>query len=153
METTAGKKRFDLGTFKLAALAIGIAGIVAAGAAAVAISRDETAPAATTETRSIGVIDPGAAVRLEQEMLRNELAGPGGDASVTGSTGERLAPQSSYVDDSGDVPFNPGGAAAQAQRSAVSYGGASRWRHADSRGESYLRFPELHASTLDDATR
>ena len=66
---------------------------------------------------------------------------PAGDAN-------QVAPRTSYVDDLGDTPFNPGNGVLTSRGATnnTSYGPVSNWRHADSRGDTYLHYPELHAS-------
>jgi hypothetical protein len=92
MQTTAGKQRFALGQVRLAAVIIGITGLVAAGAAAVTLTRDAASPTAPAAMQSTVLINPDAVVRREWQR-----------ASVTPSRGRSPA-ESRFMTDNTILP-------------------------------------------------
>jgi hypothetical protein len=73
------------------------------------------------------------------------------DSTTSPPSAAKVIPRTSYVDDFGDVPYNP----RAIERGVDPASNAScedvRWRHPDSRGEPYTRFPELHSSSICDS--
>jgi hypothetical protein len=92
MQTTAGKPRFARGQVRTAALVIAIAGLVAAGAAAVTLTRDAASTPAPAARQSTVLINPDEVVRREWQR-----------ESVTPSRGRSPA-ESRFIADNTILP-------------------------------------------------
>jgi hypothetical protein len=90
MQATLSRKRLNPGHWKIAALAVAIAGSFLAGAMTVTIVDNDSAPAAVIRTSAR--IDPAIAERLEREMLLAELFDPIYGAGSAFQSGARIDP-------------------------------------------------------------
>jgi hypothetical protein len=68
MQTATGNKRFDFGQVKVAALALGAAGILTAGVAAVTLTRDDSSTVSRSDPRPITWAHPDEIYGSSQEM-------------------------------------------------------------------------------------